>query len=233
MTEMPFAVVLTGLACGVLLAAAGLAVWGGFRQEIGVWRALRPLRWLAGFLLLGGILAGRLQSGVSTLDTRPLVLAAAAALPLRDRLDRTPWSNVPALLPGLVLAGAGLLEVTVPTVARAAGLLCAGAGLGCLVAACGVVGAQALSEALADLLTPDRPAMWRAPYVVLTLLVGGSVLVNLWQRGSLQAGAQGEAVLAAAWLMWGAAWLVPQRYPRLKPALVSTAALALVSLTLG
>jgi hypothetical protein len=64
----------------------------------------------------------------------------------------------------------------------------------------------------------------------LTLLVGGTALVNLWQRGTMRGGSDGEAGLAAVWLAWSTAWLSSRQRPRLRAGLIVVAASLLIVL---
>jgi len=70
-------------------------------------------------------------------------------------------------------------------------------------------------------------------YALLTLLVSGVALVNLWQRGSVEGKAVYESGLAGAWLAWSAVWLIPRRSLWLQSVLMSTAASALIILAVG
>jgi hypothetical protein len=267
---VPTAVILPGLACGVLLAAAGLALWDGLRRAPGLSRAVDVNRWLAGVLLLAGaLLAWRGAHGLSApalsgvegpaltsvegpalspstllgIDSADgpalhLILMAALAAPPpptgAHRRRPAPWSDAIRILPALALAGAGLLWTSAP--------IGAGAGnpplalvklLGVIV--CAGFGARALAQALSEITDPSPHLAWPSAvaYALLTLLVGGTALVNLWQRGAVWDGTAGQSGLAGAWLAWSAARLGPRRPARLRAGLIIGAALLLIVLAAG
>lgn len=243
---MPTAVILPGLACGVLLAAAGLGLWDGLRRAPGLSRAVDVNRWLAGVLLLAGaLLAWRgahsppapALSSVEGPALHLILMAALAAPPLPTGARRrrpAPWSDAIRILPALALAGAGLLWTSAPI----------GAGAGnpslALVEPLGVVvcagfGARALAQALSEIADPAPHLAWPSAvaYVLLTLLVGGTALVNLWQRGAVWDGTAGQSGLAGAWLAWCAARLGPRQPARLRAGLITGAALLLIVLAAG
>lgn len=83
-----------------------------------------------------------------------------------------------------------------------------------------------MGEALS--LSTDAEWPFTATYALLTLLVGGAVTVNLWQRGMVWGGSPGEGGLAGAWLAWSAAWLGRRWPPRLRVGLIVVAALSLI-----
>lgn len=140
------------------------------------------------------------------------------------------------ILPALALAGGGLFCSLEPVEAKAGSLSVALVKLALLI--CGGLGARALGEALSEITAPPSPKLgeaeggieWpsAAAYALLTLLVGGTALVNLWQRGTMWGGSAGEGGLAGSWLAWSAAWLGPRQRPRLRAALIVVAALLLV-----
>jgi len=236
-------VICTGLACGTLLAAVGLALWGGFRQVPGLSHAMRAIGWLAGgFLLIGALLAWQGDHGLSAPALRLTLMAALAALPEIHRHPRSSWGNLMLILPALILAWAGLFWTSEPS----------GAGMGSppvalvelAVIICGGLGARALGEALSEIAAlPSPPKVggteggleWpsAAAYALLTLLVGGTALVNLWQRGTMWIGTTGEGGLAGVWLVWSAGWLAPRQPLRLRAVLITVAALLLIALVAG
>jgi len=245
---VPALVIFTGLACGTLLTAAGLALWDGFRQVPGLSRAIQVIRWLAGAtLLVGAVLAWQrgpslfalALSGVEGPILRLMLMAALAALPGIHRRRASPWGGLMLILPALVLAAAGLVCSPAPVETRAGRLpvelaLVLSAGLG----------ARALGQALSEIVAPPSPPSPliggtegglspAATYALLTLLMTATALVNLWQRGTLWGGSSGESELAGAWLAWSAVWLGPRQRPRLRAALTVVAALLLIVLVAG
>jgi len=239
-------VIFTGFACGTLLTATGLVLWSGYRRVAGLTDAIRVLRWLAGGLLL--IVAALAGYGDRALVTPLMCLALIAALAAPPEIRRgsrdcqgSPISIVPALLvAGLALFSAAL---------RPAGFAWAGTGdrasawVGLAMAVCGGLGARALSAALGDVVNPSACAGAAAPgkgegpgargvagvtYAALTVLMGVTAVLNLWQRGTVWVGARGEGGLAGAWLIWSAAWLGLGRSPRARAGLSALAALLLV-----
>lgn len=237
---MPVIMIFTGLACGTLLAAVGLTLWDSFRRVPGLSRAVRAIGWLAGaFLLIGALLAWPRDRSFSAPAPRLILMAALAAPPGTHRRRNAPWSNVMLILPALVLAGGGLLWSPRPVETEVGRLPVALMELALLI--CGGLGARALGKALSEITTSTSHVKWpalgqvegpAAAYVLLTLLVGGTALVNLWQRGTVWGGTAGEGGLAGSWLAWGAAWLGPRQHPRLRTVLIVVAALLLITTVL-
>jgi hypothetical protein len=234
------------LACGVLLAAAGLALWDGLRHLPGLPRAVLVNRWLAGTLLsIGALLAWQrshspsapalgLSRGAVEGPVPHLILMAALAAPPGTHLRRsTAWGDAARVLPALALAGVGLFW--------SPDSLGAGPGspwhtlvqLGSVI--CAGFGARALGEALAEIGDSIPRTEWPSAvtHVLLTLLAGGTGLVSLWQRGSVWDGTAGQSGLAAAWLAWSAARLGPRQPPWLPAGLTVAAALLLIVLAAG
>ena len=229
---MPTALIPTGMACGVLLTAAGLALWGSFRKTSRFIHAVRAVRWLAGALLLLGTLFAW-QGNLPASTTYLILMTALAAPPGRRHYPH--WGNALSILPVLVLVGASLLWRT--NLARveteASDLPTAAIELAIVV--CGGLGAQALNQNLGESTAPPqrtgRPALLTAAtYTLLTLLLSSTALINLWQRGSVWRRATYEGGLAGAWLAWSAVWASP-RHPRwLRTVLMIAATLILVVL---
>jgi hypothetical protein len=227
--------ILPALACGVLLGAAGLALWAGFRPRPGLSRAVDSSAWLAGGLLsIGALLAWQGNRGLSGPVPHLVLLAALAALPLPRIQRRGPaaWSETLRILPALALAGASLFWTPGPA-AGADNSSRVLVELGAVV--CAGLGARALGQALSEMADPAPHPEWplAATYAVLTLLVGGTALVNLWQRGLAWDGSAGQVGLAGAWLAWSAAWWGPRQPRRLRAGLVAAAALLLIALAAG
>ena len=212
---MEAATILAGLAGGALLTTAVLALWDGFRRIPESGRAVQIVSWLAGTLLLLGVLLAWLET-----HTLPaLLLVAALAAP--QSLRRPFWSNALPLLPPLALAALGLFWAPA-----------AGSGnvfVALATAVCGGLGARALGEALRAL-AGQTPAGWPslATYALLTLLVTGLALANLAQRGTLWSGSTAESGLAGAWLAWSAARFAPREWARLRVGVVVAAAVVLI-----
>lgn len=240
------------LACGVLLAAAGLALWDGFRHMPGLARAVDANAWLAGALLLTGALlawqgthspSGLVPSGVEgpalsgPEGPAPhlMLLAALAALPLPGihRRRSAPWNGAIRVLPALALAGMGLFWTPEPAVAGAGNPSLALVQLGLVV--CAGLGARALGQALSEMAdpTPHIEGPFAAAYALLTLLASGTALVNLGQRGSVWDGTAGQIGLVGAWLAWSAAWWGPRKPPRLRAGLIAAVSLLLIALAAG
>jgi hypothetical protein len=257
---MSATLIFPALACGVLLAAAGLALWDGFRHMPGLARAVDVNAWLAGALLLIGVLLawqgirgtsglvpspsallgvdsveGPALSGTEGPAPHLMLLAALAALPLpRIRRRRSaPWSGAIRILPALALAGVSLFWTPEPAAAGAGNPSLALVQLGLLV--CAGLGAWALGQALSQMAdpTPHLEGPFAAAYALLTLLVSGTALVNLGQRGSVWDGTAGQIGLAGAWLAWSAAWWGPRRPPRLRTGLIAAVSLLLIALAAG
>ena len=131
------------------------------------------------------------------------------------------------------LAGAGLFWTPEPAAAGAGNSSLALVELGVLV--CAGLGARALGQALSEMadLTPHLEWPFAAAYALLTLLVGGTTLSNLWQRGSVWDGTAGQSGLAGAWLAWSAAWWGPRQPLRLRAGLIAAVSLLLIALAAG
>jgi len=227
------AVVFTGLACGALLAAVGLALWGGLRKMPGFSRAVEVTGWLAGALLLiGALLAWQEYRSPCVPIVRLSLMAALAAPPGIRHRHHSSRAIVMLILPALVLSGDGLFWSLETVEAEPGRLLVAPVELTILV--CGGLGARALGEALSEVATATPQIEWpcTATYALLTLLMGGTALMNLWQRGSVWGGTASESGLAGAWLAWNAARLAPRQPARLRAGLTVVAALLLISTVL-
>ena len=230
---MPTAVIFTGLACGTLLAAAGLALWGIFRQVPGLSHAVRAIGWLAGVLLLiGTLFAWQGDHSISTPTLRLILIAALAAPSGIHRQYLSPWSSIMLILPALILAWAGLLWASRPVAGEFGSPLVLPVELAIVV--CGGLGARVLGEALSTIAaqTSHSERLITATYVLLTLLVGGTALVNLWQRGTVWGGTTSEGGLAGTWLAWSTTRLGPRQHPRLRAGLTVVAASLLISMAL-
>jgi hypothetical protein len=231
---VPTSVIFTGLACGTLLAATGLALWDDLRQATGISHAVPVIRWVAGALLVvGALLAWQGDRSLSTPAPRLMLMAALAAPPAVHHLRLSRWSNVWLILPALVLAGAGLFWTSAST--EAGGGRSPFVLVEIAVIICGGLGARALAVVLSESATSTLHVEWPSTVVfaLLTVIVGGTVLVNLWQRGLVWDGTAGESGLAGAWLAWTAACVGPRRPPWLRAALTAVAAVLLIVLAAG
>jgi len=232
-SDLPFALSFTGLACGMLLTAVALVLWDGFRQIPGLPRAVQVIGWLAGAtLLMGLLLMWQRDQSLPAAVRRLILMAAVAAPPGIWRRHSSPWSNLMLILPALVLAGVGLFWALGFAGAETDSSL--GAPVEWAVIVCGGLGVRALAEALSAI-TASASHFGRsvvAVYALLTLLVGGTALVNLWLRGAVAGVAAGEGGVVGAWLVWSVAWLDLRRQPRLRIVLTAVAALLLISVAL-
>ena len=230
---MPSPVIFTGLACGTLLAATGLALWDGLRQVPGVSHAVQVIRWVAGALLaVGALLAWQGDRSLSAPAPRLVLMAALAAPPAFHRRSLARWSHVWLILPALVLTGAGLFW-TLSIEAGAGGSPVALVEMAVII--CGGLGARALAVALSESATSTPGVEWpsAAAHALLTVVVGGMALVSLWQRGSVWDGTAGESGLAGAWLAWTAARVGPRQSRWLRAVLTAVAAVLLAVLAAG
>ena len=136
------------------------------------------------------------------------------------------------ILPALILSGAGFFWVSMPVASEAARPPVMPVELAVVV--CGGLGARALGEALSKIVaqTPHGERLPTVTYVLLTLLVGGTALANLWQRGTVWGENTSEGGLAGAWLAWSAAWLSPRQRSWLRAGLIVVAASLLISIAL-
>lgn len=228
-------VIPTGLACGMLLAASGLILWGGFkRMPPGLPYAVQIIRWLAGgLLLIGAVLAWPEEHSLFTPTLRLTLMAALAAPPEIHRRSHSSWDNLMPILPALILAGTSLFWTTEPIETGAGSLPVIMVELAIIT--CGGLGARALGHALSEITTSTLQVEWpsAAAYTLLTLLISSTAMVNLWQRGTIWGWTTGESRLAGAWLAWSAAWMGPRRPPRLRTVLIAVAASLLIILAIG
>jgi hypothetical protein len=235
----------TGLACGALLAAAGLALWSENRQDASTLDTMREtvrvIRWVAGGLLIvGALLAWQGRSSLSGAAPHLILMAALAAPPEIHRHRLARWARVLPILPALGLAGAGLIwalgtaEASTGsgpiTPSQVALTICGGLAARALGMTAGTLGI-AEGDVAGSSLHLEWPS--RAAYGLLTLIVGGTLLANLWQRGWAWDGTTGERSLAGVWLAWTAAWMTPRRSRRLRAAFTIVAALLLIVLAAG
>ena len=103
------------------------------------------------------------------------------------------------------------------------------------ITTCGGFGARASGETTDEIATLAPHVAWAstAGYTLLTLVVSGTALVNLWQQGSAWGGTAVESILAGAWLIWSAAWVVPRQSPRLRTVRAVVAASLLIARVVG
>jgi hypothetical protein len=231
---VPSPLIFTGLACGMLLAGTGLALWDGLRQVPGVSHAVQVIRWVAGaFLVTGVFLAWQGDRSLSASAPRLVLMAALATPPAFHRRSLARWSHVWLILPALVLAGAGLFWTSASIEAGAGSSPVALVEMAVII--CGGLGARALAVALSESATSTPGVEWpsAAAHALLTVVVGGMALVSLWQRGSVWDGTAGESGLAGAWLAWTAARVGPRQSRRLRAVLTAVAAVLLAVLAAG
>jgi hypothetical protein len=140
-------VILIEVANGALLAAIGLGLWGHERHPRELARAVGTVRWLAGALLaIGAVLAWVREPGPAS-PAPELILMAALAAPPGLPFHRCPldWRDTALILPALILAGAGLFQVTSSTGATTQATL---EPTALAITICGGLGARALGQAL-------------------------------------------------------------------------------------
>lgn len=224
-------VIAAGIAWGMLLAALGLSLWDGFRGVPAADRIVQIISWLTeAALLVAWILVWRSPgSNFAPLALTSTAAAALSALTDTQHPQRSPWSRVAMLLPGVALIGGALFWSSTSVNAGNPEDSLIGSGL----LLCSIFGARTLSEALGGIVDDTSGGEWPSTvtYTLLTMLTADFVMVNLWRRGMAWSGHPGELDMVAAWLAWSAARLAPQTPARLKPALTSVAALTLIALT--
>lgn len=244
---MQAAVILAGLGCGALLAAVGLILWGKPRKAVGLVQAVYAIGWLAGVLLLVSASLAWWAYDAPTAHPSSLILVAAIAAPLGIRRREPSRGRLVPTLLALLLAGSGLVwllasngispeqnpgvSTSLATIRFWAVVICAG------------LGARTLGEALTEIITshpdaerllPNRvDRLLNATYALLTLIVGNTALINLWQRGLAWEQTSGMSGLAGAWLVWSAAWLSPRHVPWLRTGLTIVVTLVLLWTTLA
>jgi hypothetical protein len=231
---VPGPVIFAGLACGMLLAGTGLALWDGLHQVPGVSHAVHVIRWVAGaFLVVGVFLAWQGDHSLSAPAPRLVLMAALAAPAAFYRRSLARWSHVWLILPALVLTVAGLFWTSASIEAGAGSSPVALVEM--VVIVCGGLGARALAVALSESATLTPGVEWpsAAAHALLTVVVGGMALVSLWQRGSVWDGTAGESGLAGAWLAWTAARVGPRQSRWLRAVLTAVAAVLLAVLAAG
>jgi hypothetical protein len=221
--------ILAGLACGVLLAAIGLTIWGEFRQAPGLSRTVYVVRWVAWVSLLfaAGWLLSQGTLTLSEFGPRLVVMAAVAAVPSPCLSS---WDTIVRALPPLLLVGAALFWPFESAGNDANPLPVESVEL--IAIFCGGLGAQALGRIL-DVFKGKAEEPSPVAYTLLTLMVGGMALVSLWQRGSVGRGATIEGMLAIAWLVWSAARVKLNMFRWLRAGLIIVAASMLVTAALS
>jgi len=224
---LPTAAFPIGLAFGMLLMVIGLAVWDERRPSPGLPQAARVVRWAAAALLLIAIpLLWLTGQALHAPTLRLILMAAVAALPVARQGRPLFWrSTIPTLL-ALALVGSGLFQI----VAGAASEHLTPTFVGAALAICGGLAAHVLGEASSALANPDAPPGrgFERLYLLLTLLMSGLALGNLWRQGAIWRGERQERLLWGAWLFWSAAWLSPHARRRLRAGLTAAAALLLI-----
>jgi hypothetical protein len=225
------ALIFTGMACGALLATAGLTIWGSPRQVPRLPQAVHAVRWLTGvFLLLGALFAWP-----HTPIAYPVLITALAVIPGIHRRHHSHRSDIMLILPPLILAGASLFWGSAPTgietgtdsssitVAELTIIVCGGLGMRVL--------GQSLKKVVGALPHAEESILPTAvTYGLLTLLTSSMTLVNLWQRGALWRGTVYEGRLSGAWLAWSVVWFSPRRPLWLRATLTTVATLLLITL---
>jgi len=236
--------ILVGLASGLLAAALGLALWSGLRGMPHLSRAAGGAAWLAASLLVFGSLLAwgsrlpALEGFARTLGMPPaegpvasLILMAALAIPFElGARERAHWTQSLRYVPALLLVGTALVRMAAADVGAAVDDWVT--PIRFLLTVCAGLGARALGQAL-RVIAAGNGEMERSrtvAYGLLTLVSGSAALVNLWQRGTVWAGADSvmRGGIAGAWLAWSADRLASSWHPRLRALLTAAAALLLI-----
>lgn len=226
--------VFVGLACGALVAGAGLALWYCYRQAPGIPRAVHVIRWVAGALLIVGALEWwRGGHNPSAPVLQLILMATLVAPPGVNGRSLASRSHVLLILPALVLAGTGLFWISAPVETDTVNGPIAPVGLA--VTVCGGLGARAVGLVLSKVATSGPHVEWpsTAAFALLTLIAGSAALVNVWQRGTVWVGTGSESGLAGAWLAWAAAWAGRRQPPWLRAGLTIVAAVSLILVAAG
>jgi hypothetical protein len=241
---MSVVAILVGLGSGMLLVAVGFGLWSGYRGAHALYRGAHAAAWgAAGVLVIAALLAWgsglpALESLIGVVDRQAfqgpvlsLILMAALAIPLKvDARQEALWSSALLYLPASLLALIALMQIVAPvtTVLSAEWVTPVRFSL----AVCGGLGARALGQSLHVIATGISYVEWPGAltYGLTTLLFGTAGLVGLWRRGTLWGGADPvlRGGMVGAWLAWGADWLAPRRYPRLRGVFTIIAALLLI-----
>jgi hypothetical protein len=201
-------VILSGLACGMLLVALGMTIWGARIPRFQLSRVRTIIRWGAGSaLLIAALASGRGDVRFAALA----VMAALAVLPLTRR-PRSVWqAAIAILLTGLCLAWA--IGAPADCALPSSPILLAS------IAAAGGLGAQAFdwpeerekeqsSEHDGETDRPNDAPAWmaQAAFAILTVTVGGVALVDLWRWGIAWYRPTHTSGLVGTWLVWAGAW---------------------------
>jgi hypothetical protein len=229
---MSSAVAFTGLACGMLLAAAGMAVWSFARHISSFSKIVSTIRLVAGAGLLWGALSAWHSGYWSPFSIRLLLMAALVSLPYPSRLSPYPPGYVFSLLLPASLAGLGLyLTLRSGLVVPARQYI---PFREVVAAVGGGIGAWALNGLIAHLPelkseeSPGQEAPLSAAYAMLTISLGSLSIVNLLQHGKIWAGGEAEKRLAGAWMIWTAGRLVSSRRSWLHWILIAIACIVFV-----
>lgn len=209
---MSIGVILSGLACGMLLVALGMTIWGARIPRFQLSRVRTIIRWVAGSaLLIAALASGRGDVRLAALS----VMAALAVLPLTRR-PRSVWqAAIAILLTGLCLAWA--IGAPADCALTSSPILLAS------IAAAGGLGAQAFDrpekrekeqssehddEHDGETDRPNDAPAWmaQAAFAILTVTVGGVALVDLWRWGIAWYRPAHTSGLVGTWLVWAGAW---------------------------
>lgn len=191
-----------------------------------------------GALLAWGSRLPALEGLAKTLGMPPaagpvasLILMAALAIPFELGTRQRPhWAQSLRYVPALLLAGTALVHMDGADVGAAVEDWVT--PIRFLLTVCAGLGARTLGQALRVITTgngeTERPGT--LAYGLLTLVSGSAALVNLWQRGTVWAGADSvmRGGIAGAWLAWSADRLASSWHPRLRALLTAAAALLLI-----
>lgn len=211
--------IIAAAGCGGLVAAVGLALWGGLRGIPDLDRAVGSIRWIAAVVLMFSVLLQVYQgNGLSTL----LFLASVGAPAPAPMGRNCRWSSSLSLAPALILAGASLFTTVGPWAGQPGeSTVTSARGVAFLV--CGGMGMRAFAAHLMSFLRPIPLLPGKltvATYRAVTLLLGGLTLASLSQRGTVWDQSAQQARLAQAWLICAAAMFIRGEHPKLRSGLM-------------
>jgi len=227
---------LISLVLGMIAVALGLSLWRDLHPDHArsdaFERAITLIRWCVSLILL--VTTALLWFAGPEQHTREItlvVITAIAALPTHTHRSLMEWEGTITAVPPLALAAYGLIVALrpagttsipvnawpIPTV------LIAG------------VATRVLGLSVGAFFNTDIEfaGSYHAAYLAMTTLLGGGALVNLWREGTLWTSSSCERGLTGAWLVWTAAWLIPEDRRLLRAGAISLggAVTLLVALT--
>ena len=217
LASVPPTLVVSGLACGMILTACAAMMLARSRAVDELSRAYSMLTWMAATLLLAAAVVGWARAAGTPAVAPRLLLVAAVVAPVSARRVRAARTGLRVqttfaiLLAGSGLVGAWVFAQTGPPAITGSGHALAGLSSVAAAVAAGLgirYGSSTIARTIN--LADEGAGPPGATYAMLSVVVGLSSISSLWTRGVVRLGAPAHAGLAAAFLAWSAVWLFPR-----------------------